>query len=954
MGCVRGMNALPGSSGDVASYGFAFGTFLLRPRERLLTQAGKPVSLGNRAFEILLLLLGRPGETISKDEIFQTVWQGIHVGEGALRVHVSALRKALGEAVTGGGSLIVNQPGAGYSFTGQVRAFEGEQADFSPEPDGKDARTATRPLEWTDVPGRIAIGRAETIVQLSEQIGTRALVSIVGPGGVGKTMVALETAERVRAGFDQVCLVELAPLGEAGLVPTTVALALGLHLHRTDATDAVCRHRPGQRVLLILDSCEHVIENAALFVTRLLEQAPQFHILVTSREALRIPHERVHRLKPFPVPAPGEAEIAKITANPAVQLFAARATAISDSFTLSEANAAAIAAICGRLDGLPLAIELAVGQIEYLGVHGIASGLSDLFSLLARGRRTAAPRQQALKATLDWSYRLLTPREQEILRILALFAGSFSVASAADVAGADATGLDEIGDVIAGLAAKSVVSVDTNRHGVRYRLLDTTRSYGRLKLAEAGTLAIGERRHAEHIARMLADRLNLDARGVAEPLIANGEVIDDLRAALRWAYGPDGDFDLAITLTQGAAFVMLEMSLLREVRGWLEKALEHVRHIRPGEQEEFIVRLHMNRSSPKSGVSEENLAALLDMASRLPDRAHMVRLLDLIFVVRLRVADYQGALEVALRIDDLLRDLPTLQDSFCVPWMTGTARHFLGDHSGARRDLEQALLAGSTPARIRFSGHPRLYAHSFLARTLWLTGEEARAFQHAQAAQDMLMDIGQPMLICTALIWLCQLFLWDRNVTQAKVLQAQLADVASRYAMGSQRAMALGLEGMIRIQQGAIGEGLPMLAESLDQLERYEQTMLIPSLRAALAEGLSRDGRFAQAHAGIEAAIAQAESDRALLFLPELLKTKADILARDPSQAKAATDNAYRIARARAAADGTVAWARAIMPSPPSPRWTGRRPIRGAPRHHRPSPDLHGQQAARHNVPTLC
>lgn len=869
---------------------------------------GSPVSLGNRAFEILLALLGRPGETLSKEQIFETVWQGVHVGEGALRVHISALRKALEGAEAGGGSLIVNRPGAGYLFAGTVTPLGAAETGGTPDRDRPAADRDKHAPEAQPIRLPSAIGRSDTIAQVSQQIGTRALVSIVGPGGVGKTTVAVEVAGQLRGTFDQVCLVELASLGEPGLVPTAVALGLGLHLHTADPTDAVCRHGQGKRILLILDSCEHVIENAALFVARLIERAPQFHILVTSREALRIPHERVHRLKPFPVPALTESGIADIAANPAVQLFIARATAVSDGFALTDANAAAIASICRRLDGLALAIELAVGQIEYLGVDGIATGLTDLFSLLARGRRTAAPRQQALKATLDWSYRLLTPREQEVLRILAIFAGSFSVSAAADVVGEGPSGQDEVGDVIASLVAKSVVSVDLQRHGVRYRLLDTTRAYARLKLAEDGMLAAIERRHADHVAKMLADRLDLDGRGVAEPLISNGEVIDDLRVALRWSYGPEGDPTLAIVLTRCAAFVMLEMSLLREVRGWLEKGLERVRLAMPGSLDEFTLRVHLNRSSPRSGVSDENLAALLEMADRFDDRTHMVRLLDLVFLVRLRVADYRGALDVALRIGHLLHDLPALQDTFCVPWMTGTARHFLGDHAQARLDFEDALAAGSAPARIRFSGHPRLYAHSFLARTLWLMGEEERAFQHARAAQDMIADIGQPMLICTSLIWLCQLFLWDRNLEQAEALQAQVAEVASRYAMGSQRAMALGLRGMIAVQRGTIAEGFAMLADSLDQLERYEQAMLIPSLHAAQAEGLARNGQTAEALERIDAAIGRAQDDRALLLLPELLRAKADIMASDPHADASAVETAYQQAIACARADGAVAW----------------------------------------------
>lgn len=459
-----GEEAREGGAGMPAAVAeVAFGDFRLVPQARTLYRQDRPVRLSGRAFDLLLALVERAGAVVGKDELIARVWPHTVVEEGNLRVHVGALRKALGDDQP----YVENVVGRGYCFVAPLRPPAGTQ----PVPD------LPAPLSRQRLVGRDAV-----LAQLAAQVPAQRLLTIVGPGGMGKSVVALAVAASVAAMFDgAVYCADLTGVTEPAQLPATVARLLGL------ASDA----HPGRwlrsrRALLVLDGCEHLVDAVAALAERLLLEAPCVHILATSREPLRAEGEWVYRLAPLALP-PADAvpTPAQLATYASVQLFAERAGADGGAFTVDAGNAAAVADICRQLDGIPLALELAAGRAAFFGVHELALRLSDCFAVLTRGRRTALPRHQTLRATLDWSYDLLTPAEQAVLRRLAVLRGPFSLEDAVDAAGGSGMLRQDVPGHVAQLFAKSMLAAEPDG-GAPYRLLDTTRRYALDKLNDAG------------------------------------------------------------------------------------------------------------------------------------------------------------------------------------------------------------------------------------------------------------------------------------------------------------------------------------------------------------------------------------------------------------------------------------------------------------------------------------
>jgi predicted ATPase len=388
------------------------------------------------------------------------------------------------------------------------------------------------------------VGREENIKKLAEELSALRFVSLVGPGGIGKTTVAVEVGHKLLAAFDgAVHFLDFGPLKDPRLVPGALASTLGLTIHSDNAVPGLLTFLKDKRMLLVLDSCEHVIDSLAVLTESIFNEAPQVHILATSRESLRVEGERVHRL--FPLDCPPEEEglkASEVLAFPAAQLFIERVAANSSQFELSDSDAPIVAEICLKLDGIALAIELAAGQVNAYGIRGIATLLNDRFRLSWQGRRTALPRHQTLSATLDWSYNLLSELEREILRRLAVFVGIFTLDAARSVVAGD--GIDESQVVIAivNLVAKSLLSSDATAAPMRYRLLDTTRAYLLGKPIYSEKADAIARRHAVYW------RHFIERAGAASPSSAKAEGIGlsrahigDVRAALEWSFSARGD-----------------------------------------------------------------------------------------------------------------------------------------------------------------------------------------------------------------------------------------------------------------------------------------------------------------------------------------------------------------------------------------------------------------------------
>jgi predicted ATPase/DNA-binding winged helix-turn-helix (wHTH) protein len=474
--------------GTVVHRKLRFGPFELLIGERVLRRDGLVLPLGGRALDILIYLADRSGEVIAKRELIDQVWSDVTVEEGSLRVHVSAIRKALRDGQFGN-RYIANIKGRGYSFVGTVVPLAGRtenrSANFFPQ-----GRLPVRPI--------MMIGRDKIVSEVSDKLRNERFVTLVGPGGIGKTTIALAVARAVAEEFaGKVHFVDLESLTDPQHVAGAVATSLGLELKSRDPGLELVDLVRSQKLLIVLDSCEHVIETVALLAEQLYQESEQIHLLTTSRELLKVGGEHCCRVLPLDFPPDGSEQTANaVLRYPAVQLLARRVAARAGSFILTDEEAPFVAEMCRKLDGIPLAIELAAGQVAALGLKNAVARLE----LLKLAHRSAVARHQTLKATLDWSYDLLSNEERIVLRRIAPFVGHFTLEGARYVAGEIGAGAGGIFDAIAGLVEKSLIATRFDETQPQYRLLGTTRAYALEKLEEHAEVDVVLRRHGEYVA----------------------------------------------------------------------------------------------------------------------------------------------------------------------------------------------------------------------------------------------------------------------------------------------------------------------------------------------------------------------------------------------------------------------------------------------------------------------
>src|SRR6202162_3714828 len=412
-----------------------FGRFSVLPHRRELLTEGRPLDLGGRAFDVLMMLIEASGAVVSKDTLMERVWPHRIIEENSLQHQISALRRAFATDR----DLIRTIAGRGYQFTGVIRTVlarpDASASTGIPQP----TPTPSRPPTNLPEPVSELIGRDIALDEILEISASHHLVTLTGAGGIGKTRLGFEAARHLLPRFaDGVWAIELAPLSDPELVPVAVASALGLELASGVASPlSVANALRAKQLMLVLDNCEHVVEAAARMAEALLRANPAARVIATSREPLRAEGEGVDPVPPRAVPAERSPDGDDPLRYGAVRLFVERARAAAPHFSPDARVAAAIAGICRRLDGIPLAIELAAARAATVGIEGLAAPLDHRFRLLAGGRRTALPRHQTLRATLDWSYELLTEPERVALRRLAIFAGGFTLQAASVVAADD-------------------------------------------------------------------------------------------------------------------------------------------------------------------------------------------------------------------------------------------------------------------------------------------------------------------------------------------------------------------------------------------------------------------------------------------------------------------------------------------------------------------------------------
>jgi predicted ATPase/DNA-binding winged helix-turn-helix (wHTH) protein len=528
-----------------------FGRFSIRPAERQLLVNGEAAVLGARAFDVLLALAQRRDRVVSKQELLDVVWSGRIVEENNLQVQISTLRRILGAQV------IATVPGRGYQFT---VATEGERAQARPP------TAATRDRSNDNLPESTSrlYGRDDDLAALLARLRSHRLVTLIGAGGIGKSTLALAAARAERGRWDDgVWLVELAPVADPALVTAAVAQAIGIQLTgRIKTLDEVVDALRSRTLLLLLDNCEHLLAAVTELVDTVLARSPTVKILATSQEPLHVASEQQIRLPPLAVPADAR------NANPldygALALFEARVQAVDSRFRLAADNLEAAIEICGRLDCLPLGIELAAARVPLLGVEGVRARLGDRLRILTTGRRAGLSRHQTLRGAIEWSHSLLTREEQAVFRRLGVFCGSFGLEAAQRVASDGAIDEWAVLDHLGALVDKSLVTVQADSVP-RYRLLETSRPLACEKLDEAGETDSIQRAHAHAVLATFERAFRERWRQSMQSLLnLNLPDLDNLRAAFEWASRSAQESDLLIALAGASAWFLVYAGLVLE------------------------------------------------------------------------------------------------------------------------------------------------------------------------------------------------------------------------------------------------------------------------------------------------------------------------------------------------------------------------------------------------------
>nr|WP_256731329.1 winged helix-turn-helix domain-containing protein [Sphingomonas sp. dw_22] len=861
----------------------SFGPFSLAASERLLTKEGAPVELGARALDILIRLASQPNEVVSKRDLLAHVWPDMIVEEGSLRFHMANLRRALGDGIDGA-RYITTLTGRGYCFVAPVSRTEDRSE--------QQAAAMTR-LPHANMPNRPIgiVGREGDVAALSRQLPVHRFVTIVGAGGIGKTTVAVEVGHALADSFaGAVQFVDLGMLSDPDLVATAVASMLGLSIQSDDPTPGVIAYLRDKRVLLILDTCEHLIDAVAALAARVFAAAPQVHILATSREALEVTGERVHRLVPLACPPDDAGAMATaVHSFPATQLFIERAAASGAGLDLGDADATIVTGICRNLGGVPLAIELAARRVEAYGLRQIATHLDQSLALSWAGPRGAPPRQKTLLSTLEWSYGLLSEPERTVLRRLAIFVGDFTIEAALAVVTNEAVDETAVFGAVDNLVAKSMVATRPAGAMMRYRLLDTTRAYA-LGVGDGD----GEGERAELASRHAAYYRDwLDQTSAASRILSGGAeraghfaALNNVRAGLEWCFGEDGDVRIGIDLAAAAAPVFLAMSLLSECHRWSERALLELDEAGRGGRTEmhFQAAIGVAVMFTRGGrdMARVALHRSLAIAEAAGDRFEELQVLGPLQLFYIRTGDFRTALHHARRCAAIAETLEDPVAMTIARSLLGMALHFSGALDEARTELEAALRSAPRAQRtttVYIGFECRILAGAVLARTLWLQGDRAQALERARQTVSDAADADHAVTSCIALIWSTTIFLWAGDYGRAEDYIGRLVSLAEANSLTPYLAVAHSFAADLALRRDDADGSIDRLQDGIGELRAAPYGMLDTPFNIALVEALIDAGRLGEGRALLDDTIAQVEAKGDACYGPELSRVKARILA---------------------------------------------------------------------------
>ncbi|MFJ3487607.1 ATP-binding protein [Pseudomonas sp. NPDC090202] len=874
---------------------YTFGPFHFIPARKLLLKASPPVRLGSRALSVLNALVERPGELISNAELSARAWPDSAPDDDRLNTQIAALREALGDGY-GDDHYVTGVAQIGYRFVAPVAPRHSHRLDT-------EHLTTPSPLHNLPPLGAEPVGRAQTVRLLQEHLRHDRLVTLVGPGGIGKTTVALTIARASLGEYEHgVWLLDIGALRDPHALAGTLATALDLTFHSADPLPVLIKFLQDKHLLIILDSCEHLIDAAAALAEHLLAGAPDVVLLATSREPLRFRGERVEHLPALLTPPPGsELSAASTQAYSSVQLFVKRARASLESFELTDENAALIVDICRKLDGIALAIELTASRVGTFSLPVLLSMLDNRFRLLHQERRSILPRHRSLAAALEWSHETLTGNERIALRRIALFTGGFSFEAAHALTGLDAVSAIESID---GLVAKSLLTVESKGIELQYRLLDTTRSYALQKLEESGEFSLWQRKHAEYCRDLfIRAEAEWSARNTSEWTDKYRLRLGDVRDVLNWAFSAEGDVAIGIALTVAVIPLWMHQSMLGELNESVSRALASQGRGYPLADRE-LMKLHAARGATlmyTQGLAPEIDAAwtqTLQVAQRLSDSEYQLRALWGLAAYRVYIGNYQEGLQLLERFETIaVRRKDTAAQMDC-DRLVATALHYLGEQDLARQHLDNLISDYVPPPQrsrmARFQLDQHVAARVLLSNIQWLQGQPDQAVQTARSALNDALSTDHALSICNALVLAhCPVSLYVGNLDEARRGLTLLFEHQLRYGLVLWNDLARCLEGTLLILQGNCA-GVTHLQQAIDELCHSRFGMRYPYFLGVLASGYGALGDRSRARDTIQRAIKWCSQHEEHWCIAELLRIKGDLLVMEGATASlAAAEDCY-------------------------------------------------------------
>lgn len=883
---------------------FSFGPFRLVPRRQLLLLDGQPVRLGGRAFELLQLLVLRSGELVSKDELMAAAWPDIFVHDSNLKVNMSSLRRSLGDTQIEP-VYIATVARRGYKFIADVKTSTAEAED---DPALAEPVSLSRPPLLRGI-----VGREVDMADIADLLSQKRHVTLAGAGGVGKTTVAVAVARAFAPQCrDGVCFIDLTTISDPTHFGTALVTALGVRGNPDSSMAAVLDYLRPRQMLIILDNCEHVLPAATIFAGSFMADTSPSKLLATSREPLGTFTEHVVRLGSLSLPRPSEALNADQALRfSAIQLFVRRAAEWSD-YHFDEADCAVIAAICHALDGLPLAIELAAAQIGTFTPRELVAMLDQNLGFRAPCAEGAPPRHETLMATIDWSFKLLSPKEATLFGLLSVFSAAFEAEDAAFVA--EAAGLTPI-DVVTGLGslvAKSLVSAQAKGASLRYRLLDSTRRYAAERRQADPASAEAQRYHAQRMLTLFEQsEEEWNWREPADWTQRYLGRIADLRAALSWAFGEDGDPVFGIRLTTAAITLWSETSILSEAQARLETALEMAKTIECDDLSKTKLACALGWSLFYARkMSNENELAWLDaitFAKRAGDIEYQQRALVGFAFYLLQIGCIPRAinyLKESAGLAERDRDsTATSEGDRALAW----ARAHAGELKESRQMLDRlAAMHSLADGRSRRDSNEvyRFITVRFnLPFVAWMQGSPDYAARLAHDAVDAADRSGHWVSQSNALgLAALPVSLETGNLDAIEIYTERLRRNLERERISRWIPAERYFSACLRDLRGDL-RAVDDIRAAIDELIECRFLMRIGSYLAVLARALLRQGKVEEAREAIARALDYEERQGERWCRPELQRIDASVLfyASEPARAEKRLQEALVEARAMGA-----------------------------------------------------